>query len=245
MTARLVWVSLAGLFGIGLIAAAFPRIGAHMLLVTSGATRAALDDGLKIDPDELIVAYAAYDKALAHLSDDPELLLTRARIARRMAKVSAFAEQRGAEKESIARHGSSQVWREWAVRDLRHAAAVAPGDGVVWATLAHAEIEAGSSVEATLPALRLARLTAPARASALLLQFQIVMRHWAEMPEDMRAHALAKVPAFWRRARLRPVLIEAYLEADFAARSAFRERFAEDTKALLQFDRQVSALLGA
>ena len=53
------------------------------------------------------------------------------------------------------------------------------------------------------------------------------------------------MPALWRRGQLRGFLVASYLDAGFAARAAFRERLSEDPRALPQFDRLLSAALGA
>ncbi len=232
------------------MAMALPRIAAHAALIGTDATVAALDQGRAVPTAALIAAIAAHDDAISWLPGDAGLRRDRARMARRMAGLDDVLEDgnaiEGAAEEDlpfILAHAGH--WRRRAVEDLRQAAAAAPGDGLVWALLADAELEAGAPPEAVLPVLRLARLTAPRRASALLLQHRIVMRHWAAVPGEMRDHALADLPAFWRRGALRGFLVASYLDAGFAARAAFRERLGDDPHALQQFDRQLSAALGA
>ena len=246
------WVLLIllGLFGAGLMAVALPRIAAHAALTGTGATMMALDQGRTVLPAALIAAHAAHDEALSWLPADAGLRRDRARMARRLAGMSDElvdgSAVEGATDEylaSVSAHAGD--WRRRAVEDLRQAAAAAPGDGVVWAMLADAELAAGATPEAVLPALRLARLTAPRRASALLLQHRIAMRHWGAMPDEMRAHAMSDVVQFWRRGQLRGFLVASYIEAGFAARVAFREKLDEDPRALQQFDRMLSAALGA
>src|SRR5690606_22995186 len=126
--------------------------------------------------------YRAYSQALTWLPRDPVLRHDRARIAGRLALLEPQ---------------SASLWRGRAVEDFRIALAAAPGDGTAWARLALAELEAGADIGEVLPLLRLARLTAPRRASALLPQFTSVMRHWEVVPEEMRTHVLASLPSFW------------------------------------------------
>ncbi len=243
-------IGLAIAAGASLIALSAPRVAAYAALAGTGATVTALDQGKAVAPAALVAAHAAHDEALSWLPADAGLRRDRARVARRLAGLSDAIEAgnaiEGATEEDLASVSArARDWRRRAVEDLRRAAAAAPGDGLVWALLADAELEAGATPEAVLPGLRLARLTAPRRASALLLQHGIAMRHWAAMPEEMRAHALADVALFWRRGQLRGILVASYLEAGFAARAAFREKLGEDPRALQQFDRMLSAALGA
>ena len=233
------------LLGALLAGLSLPRIGAHASLVPAAAAVAALDSGAAIEPAALQAAYAAHDRALAWQADDPQLRRDRARIARRLSALADANENTDpADDGRVDVLSDATALREAALADLRLAAAAAPGDGLTWALLADAGLDAGASLEAVLPALRLARLTAPRRASALLLQHRIVMRHWTAMPDEMRAHALADLPALWRRGQLRGFLVASYLDAGFAARAAFRERLSEDPRALPQFDRLLSAALG-
>ena len=144
----------------------------------------------------------------------------RARIARRLDGIAGDAE-------------TTFELRQSAVTDLNAAAAAAPFDAFNWALLADAGIAVGKAPEDVLPALRLARLTGPRKASAILLQHGIVMRHWAAMPDEMRVHAMADAAVFWRRAPYRWFLLESYLDAGFAARAAFRRALAADDPRLL------------
>lgn len=221
--------SVALLAGGLLLYTALPRIAAHGALLQAGAAIRAIDGGEALAPDAAEAAYRSYTVALAWRGDDPALLKDRARLAGRLA--SAEPQSAGA-------------WRERAVEDLRAALAVAPGDGTAWARLAQAEMEAGADVQSVLPHLRLARLTAPRRASALLPQFSIVMRHWDAMPDEMRSHALEDLPSFWSRRALRPLLVTAYLDAGFSARTAFRVKLGENERALRDFDRLLVSSLG-
>lgn len=210
-----------------LVVSAIPRIAAHSAVLPGSAVSRAMDEGRSVSSPEAEAAYRAYTDALAWLPNDPALRAERARLARRLSLLDAQPE-----------------WASRAVDDFRAAAALSPGDGVIWARLAEAELAAGAEVETVLPHLRLARLTAPRRASALFPQFVIVMRHWEAMPDDMRAHALADLPIFWGSPSFRPVLLRSYLDAGFAARAAFRDRLAENPRALQGFDRLLSATLG-
>lgn len=214
------------LVGCLLVIGAIPRIAAHSAVLPAGATIRALDEGRALPREEAVTAYDAYTKALSWRPEDSALLQNRARLAGRLALLDAQVAPR---------------WREGALEDFRDALAAAPGDGAVWARFAQAELEAGVGTEAVLDHLRLARLTAPRRASALLPQFAIVMRHWDEMPEDMRAHGLGNALAFWSRRAYRPLLVSIYLDAGFEARAAFRERLGERPSALRQFDRQLAS----
>lgn len=208
---------------------ALPRIAAHGALLQAGAAIRAIDGGETLPPDAAEAAYRSYAHALAWRGDDPALLKDRARLAGRLASADPQ---------------SAVAWREQVVEDLRAALALAPGDGTAWARLAQAEIEAGADVQSVLPHLRLARLTAPRRASALLPQFSIVMRHWDAMPDEMRTHALEDLPSFWSRRALRPLLVTAYLDAGFPARTAFRVKLGENERALRDFDRLLVSSLG-
>lgn len=212
-----------------LLYTALPSIAAHGALLQAGAAIRAIDGGKALPPDAAEAAYRSYVHALAWRSDEPAFLNDRARLAGQLALTDTQ---------------SAEGWRARAVEDFRSALAVAPGDGTAWARLAQAEIEAGADVQSVLPHLRLARLTAPRRASALLPQFSIVMRHWDAVPDEMRTHALKDLPSFWSRSALRPLLVTAYLEAGFSARSAFRARLGENERALRDFDRLLVSNLG-
>lgn len=222
-------VVVAGLLvGCLLAVSAVPRIVAHGTVFTARAAIQALDKARALPREEALGAYDAYSKALSWQPEDPRLLQDRARLAGRLAQFDA---------------ATAPHLREQAVRDFRNALAAAPGDGTMWARLAQAELEAGVGTEAVLDHLRLARLTAPRRASALLPLFAIAMRHWDEMPEDMRAHGLGDALAFWSLQAYRPLLVSIYLDAGFEARAAFRERLGERSNALRQFDRQLASSL--
>jgi hypothetical protein len=212
-----------------LLYTAIPRIAAHGALLQAGAAIRAIDGGAALPPDAAEAAYRSYTVALAWRGDDPALLKDRARLAGRLASADPQ---------------SAVAWRARAVEDLRAALALAPGDGTAWARLAQAEIEAGADVQSVLPHLRLARLTAPRRASALLPQFSIVMRHWDAMPDELRTHALEDLSSFWSRRALRPLLVTAYLDAGLPARAAFRVKLGENERALRDFDRLLVSSLG-
>ena len=210
------------LLGALLAGLSLPRIGAHASLVPAAAAVAALDSGAAIEPAALQAAYAAHDRALAWQADDPQLRRDRARIARRLSALADANENTDpADDGRVDVLSDATALREAALADLRLAAAAAPGDGLTWALLADAGLDAGASLE-----------------------HRIVMRHWTAMPDEMRAHALADLPALWRRGQLRGFLVASYLDAGFAARAAFRERLSEDPRALPQFDRLLSAALG-
>lgn len=225
-------VALAACLGLALAGLAVPRVAGHTILVPHGAVRAALDQGTAVEPARLEAAHEALGRAGHWLPDDAAILRDRARIARRLARLSEYPEM-------------SDRLMNAAVADLRAAVAAAPADGFIWALLADTELADGKPIEEVLPALRLTRLTAPRRASAILLTHGIVMRHWAAMPDEMRAYATDDILQLWRRGDLRPFLVESYLEAGFAARAAFRERLGDDPRALQQFDRMLSDALGA
>ena len=196
------------------------------MVLSAGAVIEAVEAGVGVSQEQAEAAYRSYSQALAWRPRDPVLRHDRARLAGRLA---------------VLEPRSAAQWRERAVRDFRRAVAAAPGDGTAWARLALAELEAGADIKEVLPMLRLARLTAPRRASALLPQFSIVMRHWEAMPEEMRTHALADLPSFWSRGALRPLIVADYLNAGYAARAAFRARLGENAGALNAFDRALAS----
>ena len=222
---------IAACAGLLLAVLALPRIAGHAMLLPHGAVREALDRGTVVEPARLEAAHAALARAGAWLPGDAAIPRDRARVARRLARLSDDPE-------------TADRLIEAAAADLRAAAAAAPADGFTWALLADTEIAAGKPVEAVLPALRLARLTAPRRASTILLTHGIVMRHWETMPAEMRAYATDDITQLWRRRDLRPLLVETYLDAGFAARAAFRARLGEDPRALQQFDKALSEAAG-
>lgn len=222
---------IAGGAGLLLLVLALPRIAGHATLLPHGAVREALDRGTAMEPARAEAAHAALTRAGAWLPGDAAIARDRARVARRLARLSDGPE-------------TSDRLIDAAVADLRAAAATAPADGFTWALLADTELAAGKPVEAVLPALRLARLTAPRRASTILLTHGIVMRHWDAMPGEMRAYATDEILQLWRRGALRPLLVETYLDAGFAARAAFRARLGEEPRALQQFDRALSDAVG-
>lgn len=222
------WIAAIAAFSVGvvLVIAAVPRITAAWIVLPASEAVRAIDDGRPVSLEDGEAAYDLYSEALAWRPDDPVLLHDRARLAGRLAVLeSELASQ----------------WRRRAVEDFRKVVALSPGNGTAWVRLAKAEIDAGADVEEVLPKLRLARLTAPSRASALLPLFLITMQHWDEMPDDLRSHALAAVPIFWTRRSMRPLLVAAYLDAGFEARAAFRERLGEKESALPAFDRLIAS----
>lgn len=222
-------VTAALLAGGFLMIAAWPRIAAHGVLLQAGSAIRAIDEGGVLAPQAAETTFDAYSRALVWRPDDPALLRNRARLAGRLALLEPQSEG---------------LWRARAVADFRAALAAAPGDGTAWARLAQAELEAGAEIEDVLPHLRLARFTSPRRASALLPQLSIAMRHWEAIPDDIRVHALADLPAFWQRRALRPLLVTAYLDAGLAARVAFRARLGENERALRDLDRLLASGLG-
>lgn len=227
---RLGWAVAAACVFVGglLILMSVPRIAAYSHVLGASSAIRAIDEGRAIAHEDAKAAYGSYTAALAWRPHDPVLREDRARLAGRLALL---------EPQSVL------LWRARAVEDFRQAVAAAPGNGTAWARLAQAELEAGADIEKALPQLRLARLTAPRRASALLPQFSIVMHHWAAMPDEMRTHALADLPSFWSRGAIRPLLVSAYLEAGFEARAAFRVRLGENPRSLEAFDRLLASSL--
>lgn len=221
---------LGGFFGAALIALAVPRIAAHSGLLPFGPVREALDQGTEVTPARLAAAHEALARAGAWLPADASIARDRARVARRLAGIADKADMPS---------GLPGL----AAADLQTAAAAAPADAFNWALLADAQLAAGAPAGEVLSLLRLARLTGPRKASALLPQFGIAMRHWGAMPDEMRAHALSDAAAFWRRGTYRPLLLESYLDAGFAARAAFRAALAADPRLLAQFDRVLSGRL--
>lgn len=226
---RWILVAVGFLAGGFLIFEAVPRVGAYGALLPASATVHAIDEGRVVALEAVDAAWHSYTQALDWRRDDPRLLRERARLAMRRAALEPQSADR---------------WRGRAVEDYRTAVAAAPGDGTAWARLAQAELENGADIEQVFTHLRLARLTAPRRASALLPQFSIVMRHWDAMPDEMRSHALDDLPSFWSRRALRPLLVTAYLDAGFPARAAFRVKLGENERALRDFDRLLVSSLG-
>jgi hypothetical protein len=220
-------VLIAGCAGLLLVVLAVPRVAGHAMLLPHGAVREALDRGTAVKTVRLEAAHAALARAGAWLPSDAAISRDRARVARRLARLTENPE-------------TSDRLMNAAALDLRAAAAAAPADGFTWVLLADTELAAGKPVEEVLPSLRLARLTAPRRASAILLTHGIVMRHWEAMPEEMRTHGMADAVAFWRQAPYRPFLLQTYLDAGFEARAAFRQELAiENPRLLEQFDRSL------
>lgn len=227
-----------GMFALGilLLLLAVPRIMAHAAVLPVADVRAALGSGTPLSEDRLRTALTAYDRAIEWRQADPSFRRDRALAARRLARL------RPTEGESP--ECDSDCLKRTALDDLRIHAGLAPGDGFVWALYADAGIELGNEVEAALPALRLARLTAPSRASALLLQYRLAMLHWDRMPPEYREHGLRYVAILWKKRGLRPLLFETYLEAGFPARAAFREAMGEGSRGLMQFDRMLLSRAG-
>lgn len=227
---RLGWAVVAACVLVGglLIAMSVPRLAAYGRVLGASPAIRTIDEGRAVSLEDAKAAYQSYTAALAWRPHDPVLREDRARLAGRLALL---------EPQSV------HLWRERAVEDFRQAVTAAPGNGTAWARLAQAELEAGAGIEKALPQLRLARLTAPRRASALLPQFSIVMRHWDAMPDEMRTHALADLPSFWSRGAIRPLLVSAYLGAGFEARAAFRVRLGENPRSLEAFDRLLASSL--
>lgn len=233
-------VVFALLVGSALLFLAVPRVAAHAALLSAGSAVRALDEGRAVARAELEAAYAAYDEALGRLPHDAGIRRDRARLARRLAMTAP--ENKAPDSEDAAHARFS--WQKSAVDDLRLAAAASPGDGVIWALLADAEARTGAPSETIFSHLRLARLTAPRRASVLMIEHGIVMRHWDEAPEEVRVHALSELPVLWAKGGLRSALIDSYVDAGFSARIAFRERLGENPRALQIFDRLLSLRLG-
>lgn len=217
--------------GVALLALAAPRIAAHAELISLANVRAALVSGAPLPEDRLQTALIAYDCAIEWRPADPAFRRDRAIATRRLARLELA--------EGEYRECDSGCLKRAALDDLRVHARLAPGDGFVWALYADAGIELGEELEAAFPALRLARLTAPSRASALLVHYRLAMLHWDRMPREEREHGLRHAADFWKKRSLRPLLVEIYLEAGFPARAAFREAMGEGSRGLMQFDRML------
>ncbi|WP_304731728.1 hypothetical protein [Parvibaculum sp.] len=202
---------------------AVPRIAGHAALLPYGSVRAALDEGVAVEAARLDAAREALERAGEWLPGDAAIARDRARVARRVAVLAGDGR-------------AADGLRLSAVADLRIAAASAPADAFNWALLADAEIIAGTPIEAVLPALRLARLTGPRKASALLLQHGIVMRHWPAMPDEMRIHVMRDAAVFWHRPVSHPFVLESYYDAGYAARAAFRAELAAYPRSLEHLD---------
>ncbi|PKP72271.1 MAG: hypothetical protein CVT83_00790 [Alphaproteobacteria bacterium HGW-Alphaproteobacteria-5] len=241
-------IVLAALLGGALVLLSVPRIAAYGALSGFGDVRAALDDGGAVEPQRLDAAYLAFEAAGRRLPDDAAILRDKARIARRLVQAAGVPkanETPGISREARARAvQGAAIWRARAVRDLTKAAVASPANAFIWALLADAELEAGSAAQDVLAELHLARLTGPYRASALVLEHGIVMRHWEVMPEAMRAHVMASTRLFWGRHGLRSVLLSSYIDAGFEARAAFREEFRDTPAALEQIDRLLWSDIG-
>lgn len=221
--------------GLVLIAIAVPRIAGHAALLPAAAATRAIDEGTPLSLAEVEQAYKAYGVALSWLPGDPAIRRDRARLSRRIAAMAEHAE--GAPDKALAGRQAE------ALDDLRLAAAASPGDGFTWALLADAELQGGAGLEEVAPYLRLAHLTAPRRASAVLIRFGIVMRHWRDADDGMRAAAMEDLPVLWSRGHVRARLVRDYVSAGFEARAAFRDKLAENPVALRVFDRLLAAQL--
>lgn len=224
---------------VALLALTFPRIVSYAAIAPAAKVAAALDLGFPVAREDIVAAESAYTKALAWSPRDARILHDHARVARRLAY---YAESRP-EGAGQAPLESADFYRQKAIQSLRDAAAAAPANGTVWALLARTELDRGAAPRDVTGLLNVARLTAPSRASALLLLHGISMRHWHEMPDETRNHALANTHLLWAKPDLRPVLIESYLAGGLAARSAFRSDMKLRPGGLEQFDRQLSTSL--
>lgn len=238
----------AALLGVVLVVLTGPRIIAYGALSGFGDVRTALDDGGAVESERLDAAYAAFESAGSRLPDDAMILRDKARIARRLAQAAAAPhgyETPGISHEASARGvADAATWRARAVRDLTKAAVASPANAFIWALLADAELKAGAAAQDVLGELHLARLTGPYRASALVLEHEIVMRHWEVMPEEMRAHAMASTRLLWGRGGLRSLLLSSYIDAGFEARAAFRKEFRDAPAMLEQIDRLLWSDIG-
>ncbi|MFN4354438.1 hypothetical protein [Parvibaculum sp.] len=211
-----------------------PRVIAHAYVLTFDDVRAALVSGAPVPEGRLDSAQVAYGHAIEWRSDDPSFRRDRALVVRRMLRL---ADVNAGETSASAEPRCNPACLKRAARDdLRVHAGLAPADGFGWALYADAGLEIDGDMSSALPALRLARLTAPRRASALLMQFRITMQRWDRVPEEMRDHSLRYVGAFWLNNDLRPFLIDVYLHSGYAARAAFREVMALNPRHLEQFD---------
>lgn len=222
------------LLALALVVLALPRVGAQIAVLFMGDVREALSSGKDLSEERLWHSRSAYDRALEFTPRDESLLLTRALISRRLA---VLADRQGVIDEKHRRSCDGKCLRMEALEYLSRTVAAAPSNGFAWALHADTALQLGRTPEDILPSLRLARLTMPNRASALLVQFRIAMLHWEAMPDEVRVHGLSRLTDLWSRPELRRSLTATYLASGFAARAAFREALSQNPRQLEQFDR--------
>jgi len=209
--------------GVLLLTLGLPRLIAATTLAPWSDVRQALDDGTKLEPDRLEQAYDAYGRALSWTPGDDVLLADRARIARRLTRMSDAPAQ-------------VKVFQQSALADLRAAAAAAPGNGFVWAMLADAKLEVGYDLASVSDDLKMSWLVGPYKASAMLVRLRIVLARWETAPPELREAALNDFAAAWPAFRLRRVLAENYVAAGLPARAAIRDRLQITPDVLPAFD---------
>ncbi|MGB6115582.1 MAG: tetratricopeptide repeat protein, partial [Comamonas sp.] len=128
-----------------------------------------------------------------------------------------------------------------AIAALRVSLAAAPDRASSWWLLAYLEDAAGTDGAALAPLLRLSQATGPRDASAMLARAAVSLRHWSDMPDDLRAATrtelryLHDVP--WMRARF----LRLYVEQDFVGRILIREAVLTRPADAAGFNRAVRA----
>lgn len=231
-TARAGYVAALTL-ALALVVLALPRAGAQVAVLFLGDVREGLSSGRDLSEERLWHSRDAYDRALEFTPQDASLLFTRALISRRLA---ALADRQDIAADMHLRICDGKCLRMEALEYLSRTVAAAPSNGFAWALHADTALQLGRTPEDILPSLRLARLTMPNRASALLVQFRIAMLHWEAMPDEVRVHGLSRLTDLWSRPELRRSLTATYLASGFAARAAFREVLSQNQRQLEQFD---------
>jgi hypothetical protein len=217
---------LATILGVALVVLAVPRVMAHATLLPFGDVRSGLVTGRHILAHRLDEARSAFLTAAAWAPGEPSFWREQALIARRLARSDGASGDK-----------RDYLLNEEALAAARHYVRLSPGDGYAWALFAQTRIDADARPADVVQELRLARLTAPSRASVSLVHFRIAMLHWKDTPDEIREISMRDVLAYWRYRPLRPLLVSTYLEADYAARAAFREALGADPRALKRFDR--------
>lgn len=185
--------------GLVLVLLAVPRIAAFGIVAPwSGIVPPALQSGASLTEAELLAARESYAAAIAFLPGEAQLQRDHARLSRRISP------------------GDEDV-----SRGLRAAAAAAPDQGFIWALLADSCVSQ-SPLRECAGYLRLSGLVAPHEASSMLFRSRLILRHWGDTDDELRAQARRDVRNLWESWTMRRSLARLYLQLDPPRRLLFR-----------------------
>ncbi|MDR3499397.1 MAG: hypothetical protein P4L72_09235 [Parvibaculum sp.] len=204
--------------GLGLMAAALPRIAAYGSLLGPGDLA---DAWMDAQPRPAADIAQSYRFALAVLPGE-----------------AALGERMG---QKLLRAGDA----EGAAAALGAAAGDAPNRTEIWCALALAEGAAGESAEKVAAAIRLSYLTGPYSGDCAPRRTRAALAGWPNMPDDVRARVGDELRLMWQTGSTRLALIDEYLAVGFEARILIRRYALTSPEDIQSFNRMTLATLRA